>query len=126
MIYYDGPRHSLESQDVRSISNQSLERGRQHEDFDAVSDKPRLGKKSSISQKDNDFDEELVTVNEETQEESTAGEGSWWSDDPVRLYMEQIGQIPLLSRQEEIDIATEVETARRGFRRGMLLCDNLL
>ena len=32
-------------------------------------------------------------------------------DDPVRMYLRQMGQIPLLNRQEEIDLAKRIEAA---------------
>ena len=35
-----------------------------------------------------------------------------WSDDPVRMYLMQMGQIPLLSREEEISAAKKIDAAR--------------
>lgn len=46
-----------------------------------------------------------------------------WSDDPVRMYLTQMGEIPLLSRQEEITLAKRIETSRRQFRTRLLECD---
>jgi RNA polymerase primary sigma factor len=37
-------------------------------------------------------------------------------DDPVRMYLRQMGQIPLLSREDEISLAKRIEEAERGFR----------
>jgi len=37
-------------------------------------------------------------------------------DDPVRMYLRQMGQIPLLSREDEIDLAKRIEEAEMGFR----------
>lgn len=37
-------------------------------------------------------------------------------DDPVRMYLRQMGQISLLSREEEIDLAKRIESAEGGFR----------
>ena len=48
------------------------------------------------------------------------------SDDPVRVYLNQIGQIPLLTRAEELDLAERVESNRRCFRRGLLDFDCVL
>jgi RNA polymerase primary sigma factor len=47
-------------------------------------------------------------------------------EDPVRLYLNQIGQIPLLTRQQEITLAKRVYMTRRRFRRGLLECDFVL
>ena len=48
------------------------------------------------------------------------------ADDPVRLYLCQIGQFPLLTRQQETSLARQVELTRRRFRRGLLQCDFVL
>jgi RNA polymerase primary sigma factor len=47
-------------------------------------------------------------------------------DDPLRLYLNQIGKIPLLTRQQETDLAAEVEISRRRFRRSLLECHFVL
>ncbi|MFC1739554.1 RNA polymerase sigma factor RpoD [Planctomycetota bacterium] len=44
-------------------------------------------------------------------------------DDPIRMYLTQMGQIPLLERKNEIALARKIELARMGFRRKMLQCD---
>ena len=48
------------------------------------------------------------------------------TDDPVRMYLMQMGQIPLLSRAEEIDAAKAIEHARVRFRHSMLATDYML
>ncbi|MEM7454588.1 MAG: sigma-70 family RNA polymerase sigma factor [Planctomycetota bacterium] len=48
------------------------------------------------------------------------------TDDPVRMYLMQMGQIPLLSRDEEISAAVSIETARFKFRNTMLATDFML
>ena len=44
-------------------------------------------------------------------------------DDPIRMYLTQMGQIPLLTRQSEIALARKIEMTRMGFRKKMLQCD---
>ena len=42
------------------------------------------------------------------------------SDDPIRLYLSQMSEIPLLSRDEEIGLAKKIEITRKRFRRSVL------
>ncbi|MFH1882909.1 MAG: RNA polymerase sigma factor RpoD [Planctomycetota bacterium] len=44
-------------------------------------------------------------------------------DDPIRMYLTQMGQIPLLTRKSEIALARKIEIARMTFRRKMLQND---
>ena len=44
-------------------------------------------------------------------------------DDPVRMYLTQMGEIPLLTRDEEIRLAKKIEITRRRFRRELLSSD---
>jgi len=47
-------------------------------------------------------------------------------DDPVRIYLMQMGEIPLLSRRQEIAAAKRIERTRRRFRCSMLGTDFVL
>ncbi|MDX2038040.1 MAG: RNA polymerase sigma factor RpoD [Isosphaeraceae bacterium] len=44
-------------------------------------------------------------------------------DDPVRMYLTQMGEIPLLTRDQEIGLAKKIEITRKRFRRKVLECD---
>ncbi|MHC4474521.1 MAG: RNA polymerase sigma factor RpoD [Planctomycetota bacterium] len=44
-------------------------------------------------------------------------------DDPIRMYLTQMGEIPLLARPDEIALARKIELARMAFRRKMLESD---
>ncbi len=41
-------------------------------------------------------------------------------DDPVRMYLTQMGQIPLLTRDQEISLAKKIELTRKMFRKKIL------
>lgn len=43
-------------------------------------------------------------------------------DDPVKMYLRQMGQIPLVSRDEEIRLAQEIELAEKNFRQAVFEC----
>lgn len=49
-----------------------------------------------------------------------------WSDDPVRMYLTQMGEIPLLTRKQEIELAKRIETARQRFRCRLLECNYVI
>src|SRR6266852_2646962 len=46
--------------------------------------------------------------------------------DPVRMYLPQLGELPLLKREEEIALAKKIEVTRKRFRRKVLDCDGAL
>ncbi|MFW6169601.1 MAG: sigma-70 family RNA polymerase sigma factor [Planctomycetota bacterium] len=44
------------------------------------------------------------------------------SDDPIRMYLSQMAEVPLLKREQEIALAKKIEVTRRRFRRTVLGC----
>jgi RNA polymerase primary sigma factor len=56
-------------------------------------------------------------------EQELVAAGSRRLDDPVRMYLSQMGEIPLLSRDEEITLARKIELTRMAFRRKVLESD---
>ncbi len=48
---------------------------------------------------------------EENEEETARSNQSDMLDDPVRMYLKQMGQVPLLTREEEVDISKRIEAA---------------
>jgi RNA polymerase primary sigma factor len=71
---------------------------------------------------DDDDDEEIdLNLEKELAEASTKR-----IDDPVRMYLTQMGEIPLLTRPEEINLAKKIEITRKIFRSKVLESDYCL
>ncbi len=45
-----------------------------------------------------------------------------WSNDPIRMYLTQMAETPLLTREEEITLAKKIEVTRKRFRRTVVGC----
>jgi RNA polymerase primary sigma factor len=54
------------------------------------------------------------------EKELIEAESSRRIDDPIRTYLTQMGEIPLLAREDEIRLARKIEVSRMAFRRKML------
>ena len=50
------------------------------------------------------------------------GEATKFSSDPIRMYLSQMAEIPLLARSEEIALAKKIEVTRKQFRRTVIGC----
>jgi RNA polymerase primary sigma factor len=87
------------------------------DDVDVADDVPLVDDRRD----DREFAEDLDSAEDLLLE--AEGELESWSDDPVRMYLTQMGEIPLLTRQEEISLAKRIETTRNKFRTRLLECD---
>ncbi len=56
-----------------------------------------------------DWEEDAVVATDEPAASDTS--------DPVRMYLQEMGNIPLLSREEEVAIAKEIEAGEKQIRR---------
>ena len=102
----------LEDEATTRVAEQSLVNNVAVEDDDAM---PTAAESAQAEQDVKDA-EELFEVDESES----------WSDDPVRMYLTQMGEIPLLTRQEEIALAKKIEDTRRQFRTKLLECDYVM
>jgi len=67
-------------------------------------------------------EEEPVIIGEDKiiEKELVGAEPGRRIDDPVRTYLTQMGEIPLLNRENEISLARKIEVSRMAFRRKLL------
>ena len=78
---------------------------------------------SEESLDDEDSDKGHLKEDELLEKQLVGVESAKRIDDPIRMYLTQMGQIPLLTRKSEIALARKIEIARMTFRRKMLQCD---
>ena len=95
----------LDHDDDSNGSNQN------DDDLDAADDVKAVRSETSVDESENDADDALTEQVEN------------WSDDPVRMYLTQMGEIPLLTRAQEIYLARQIETTRAQFRAKLLECE---
>ncbi len=100
--------------------------------------KPAPGKKPAKAALPEDADPDLVEAepgeDEEIDEEELKRDlaqalqeaASRRIDDPVRMYLTQMGEISLLTREQEIYLAKKIETTRMIFRRKVLENDHTI
>lgn len=77
---------------------------------------------ASLNSGRKDDDEEPFTDSEESSlfQDISEEPSSRGGVDPVRMYMSQMAEIPLLSREEETRLAKRIELTRRKFRQAIL------
>ncbi|TVQ51831.1 MAG: RNA polymerase sigma factor RpoD [Phycisphaerales bacterium] len=94
-------------------------------DVDEVDDDDSRDRRNKADGEHDELQEELLDDADARAviQEAIAESGSKRIDDPIRMYLTQMGTIPLLTREEEIRLAKKIETTRMIFRRRVLESD---
>jgi len=101
----------VDEADVESRQAAKVQDEEEFETSEDTSDE-ETGKEQQLKEEDELLEKQLV-----------GEDASRRIDDPIRMYLTQMGQIPLLTRKSEISLARKIEIARMAFRRKMLQCD---
>ena len=121
----------------RSAHRQSVRRSRKPRDrrLAPIHDSRRPSAEDSLDESiaDDRFEDDSQATHTDESDETLTGEYDVEHtgeddqiDDPVRIYLMQMGGIPMLNRQEEIAVAKRIERGRRRFRQCMLASDYVL
>jgi len=82
---------------------------------------------AEAAQREESFEEEDEETQEQEKKKPAAAiediDAGRRIDDPVRMYLTQMGEIPLLTRDQEIALAKKIEMTRMHFRRRVLESD---
>ena len=89
-----------------------------------VSEAEEADSEEEKEEADDDTDNELVEVTQKAVTEVKKSEPGERTDDPVRMYLREMGTVELLSREGEIAIAKRIEAGREAMIAG--LCESPL
>jgi RNA polymerase primary sigma factor len=106
----DGLLATLDEMGISIIDEADVEK-HAGEEFEAPEGEPEAAK------------EEQLKEDELLEKQLIGAEVGRRFEDPIRTYLTQMGEIPLLTRESEISLARKIELTRTSFRRRMLECD---
>ena len=96
--------------DEADVDKQAVPDEIEEEDFEPIEiEGPVVAPEEEHIQEDKLLEKELIEA-----------ESARRIDDPIRTYLTQMGEIPLLAREDEIALARKIEISRMAFRRKML------
>jgi RNA polymerase primary sigma factor len=104
----DGLLATLEEMGISLLDEAEVEKDKQ-EDFEVPEEEQA--------------EEEQLEEDKILEKQLVGAEVTRRTDDPIRMYLTQMGEIPLLTRRQEIELARKIELSRMAFRRKMLESD---
>ncbi len=112
---------SKTSNQSRRVAKAPANRSLIDDSFDALFQEDESELESRAADEDEGFE---ASASEDEDAECTGSDDQ--IDDPIRIYLMQMGEIPMLSRREETAVAKQIERSRRQFRYRMLATDYML
>ncbi|MCA8943859.1 MAG: RNA polymerase sigma factor RpoD [Planctomycetes bacterium] len=109
------PDDSATPEQIEAVMAQIEEAG-----IEIVETKGKASASGSDAGSEVDDDDEGPDSDPEPVASLSTAETSEKIDDPVRMYLTQMGEIPLLTREEEISLARKIELTREQFRKDVL------
>lgn len=116
LIHLSKEKGFLTNQDINKYLTETL---REPEEFDNV-----INILENLDVEILDTDEEVESFKhrkEESEERQTRALHPDTLDDPVRMYLKQMGQVPLLTREQEVSISKRIEAAEMKATKALLL-----
>ena len=111
---------SMQICETLGINGTSLQKLEDDSSFENI----QLSRDITLGAFSSKYDDEEIKDEDDLLERQLVGEEvTRRIDDPIRMYLTQMGQIPLLTRKSEITLARKIEIARMAFRRKMLQSD---
>ncbi|MCL4485801.1 MAG: RNA polymerase sigma factor RpoD [Nitrospirae bacterium] len=116
-LTYDELNHALPTEAVDSEEMDSILTYFGDMNIDIVGDESDQGEFGEMENEEEEIFEELETLGLESEEDAEEAQEAALSaavrtDDPVRLYLKEMGSVPLLTRDGEIRIAQRIEEGK--------------
>jgi len=122
-----GPRHGVAGRAPRSAGG--VDRS-DRSGLSSIRDDEPLEKEGFAPEIDDEIEVEADAVDAVVDEDEEVNAfdvpGDDRIDDPVRIYLMQMGEIPLLTREQEVSAAKKIEYSRTRFRDNMIASDFIL
>jgi len=126
-LTYDDVNEYLPDEEVDPYRLDNLLIALEEQGIDLVNEAPESGFFDVSTQNDKEGESQASLATGEVPNDPSSqplpDEVVKWSSDPIRLYLSQMAEIPLLAREEEISLAKKIEVTRKRFRRTVIGCN---